>query len=112
MCLPCLTFKTTRVNVFLSLVLAGSAVSGPVRGQCPFEMVLASDGAASDQFGTSVSISGDTAVVGAVWGPGSTASDGAAYVYVRTGGSGSGWTQQAKLIADDSESDMIDFGRA
>ncbi len=54
--------------------------------------LTASDAAANDQFGISVSVSGDTAVVGA---PGA----GPAYVFVR---SGTVWTQQAKLTASDA----------
>ena len=53
--------------------------------------LTASDGAAFDQFGFSVAISGSTAVVGAI---GSKSSTGAAYVFAR---SGTTWSQQAKL---------------
>ena len=56
--------------------------------------LTASDGAASDFFGYSVSVSGDTAVIGAREKNGG----GAAYVFVR---SGVGWTQQAELTASD-----------
>ncbi len=58
-----------------------------------------SDGLSGDNFGASVSISGDTAVVGA-WGAdvGTNFNQGAAYVYVR---SGTVWTQQQKLTASD-----------
>jgi uncharacterized protein (DUF2345 family) len=52
----------------------------------------ASDGAAGDVFGSSVAISGSTAVIGAR----SANSVGAAYVFVR---SGTTWSQQAKLTA-------------
>jgi hypothetical protein len=48
-----------------------------------------------DHFGRSVALAGDTVVVGA-WGD--DAKPGAAYVFVRTG---TDWTQQAKLTADD-----------
>ncbi len=68
--------------------------------------LIASDAEVNDQFGVSVSISGDTAVVGAVWDvhtpgmPGDQFSGpGAAYVFVRSGGV---WTQQAKLVASDA----------
>lgn len=57
--------------------------------------LTASDGVAKDYFGWSVSISGDTAVVGA------SEKDnrkGAAYVFTR---SGTTWTEEAKLIASD-----------
>ena len=58
--------------------------------------LTASDAHRGSNFGNSVAISGDTAVVGA-WGwPGNAV--GAAYVFVR---SGTGWSQQAKLTAAD-----------
>jgi hypothetical protein len=57
--------------------------------------LTAADGMASDWFGTSVSLDGDTAVVGA---SGANAEQGAAYVFVRSGGN---WTQQAKLSSAD-----------
>ncbi len=61
--------------------------------------LVASDGAAYDQFGYSVSVSGDTAVVGAAWGEvGANANQGAAYVFVRSGGV---WSQQPTLVASD-----------
>lgn len=53
--------------------------------------VTASGGGASDAFGNSIDISGDTIVVGA---PGRASGVGAAYVFVRQG---SNWTQQAIL---------------
>ena len=63
--------------------------------------LLASDGVKYDQFGISVSLDGDTALIGAsdfneysyiATGPGS------AYMFTRTGTT---WTQQAKLLASD-----------
>ena len=70
--------------------------------------VLASDGEANDYLGLSVAISGDTAVIGAHGDDDKAASAGAAYVYVREGGS---WTQQAKLTASDGATDDL-FGTA
>ncbi len=59
--------------------------------------LVASDGAAGDQFGVSVALSVDTAVVGAYSDDvGANADQGSAYVFVR---SGTTWTQQAKLLA-------------
>ena len=52
--------------------------------------LTASDGAFADEFGLSVAVSGNTAVVGAP-GDGPTLNEGAAYVFVRKGGT---WTQQ------------------
>ncbi len=63
--------------------------------------LLASDPAASDSFGLSVSLSsdGNTALIGAYNKSGAAgASQGAAYVYTR---SGTTWAQQAKLLASD-----------
>ena len=60
--------------------------------------LTASDGAAGDNFGSSVSISGDYAVLGAPKGSGAWFLQGAAYVFIRTG---SGWVQHAKLNAAD-----------
>jgi len=65
--------------------------------------LTASDPTASDQFGESVSISGDTIIVGAP-NDGNDGKDdsGSAYVFTR---SGSTWTQQAKLTAPDADTD-------
>jgi FG-GAP repeat/HYR domain len=60
--------------------------------------LLASDGAAVDFFGSSVSISDDTIVVGAT---GDDSSRGAAYVYERNHGGAEFWGQVTKLIASD-----------
>ncbi len=60
--------------------------------------LTAADGAALDQFGISVAVSENTALIGAVGdddhGPGS----GSAYVFARSGAS---WSQEAKLTAGD-----------
>jgi len=60
--------------------------------------LTASDGAASDSFGTSVAISGDTVVIGARLDDDNGTNSGSTYVYTR---SGSMWTEQAKLKASD-----------
>jgi MYXO-CTERM domain-containing protein len=67
------------------------------------QKLLASDGASGDQFGYSVSLSGDTAVVGAY---GKDNWKGAAYVFVRSGAT---WTEQQQLLASDGEAND-DFG--
>lgn len=63
--------------------------------------LTASDGAAFDLFGGSVSISGDTAVVGSRGDDDAGADSGSVYVFVR---SGTTWTEQAKLTASDAAS--------
>lgn len=63
------------------------------------QKLTASDGAANDRFGSSVAISGDTAVVGAYGDDiGANADQGSAYVFKRDGET---WTQQKKLKASD-----------
>ena len=58
--------------------------------------LIGSDSAAGDGFGTSVAVSGTTAVAGA---PGHDSSTGAAYVFTR---SGTAWSQRAELAASDA----------
>ncbi len=67
------------------------------------QKITATDGAANDQFGTSVAINGETVIVGAV---GDDSNRGSAYIFVRNGAT---WTQQQKLTAPDGGSDD-DFG--
>lgn len=70
--------------------------------------LLASDGSILDSLGTSVSLSGDSAVVGAEWDADNGEKSGSAYVFIR---SGTTWSQQAKLLpADGTPEDL--FGHA
>jgi len=66
------------------------------------DKLTALDAAADDFFGISVSISGDTAIVGAVFNDDAGSASGSAYVFTR---SGTTWTQQAKLTASDAAAD-------
>ena len=61
--------------------------------------LTASDAAAGDEFGLSVSISGDYAIIGAFGDDDDGSSSGSAYIFVRDGQS---WTEQAKLTASDA----------
>ena len=58
-----------------------------------------SDAALNDEFGYSVAVSGDTAVVGTPFDDDAGNESGSAYVFVR---SGTTWSQQAKLTAADA----------
>lgn len=60
--------------------------------------LLASDGTSYDTFGRSVSLSGNTAIIGAHADDDNGAESGSAYVFTRTGTT---WTQQQKLLATD-----------
>jgi uncharacterized repeat protein (TIGR01451 family) len=76
----------------VSLEVTDGGPTGPV-------VLTAADGMPNDWFGRSVSIDGDTAVVGAdAVDEGANDNQGAAYVFVRQGGA---WVQQARLVADD-----------
>jgi FG-GAP repeat len=63
------------------------------------QKLTASDGASGDGIGWSVSLRGDTALVGAKGDDDAGAEAGSAYVFVRTGTT---WTQQQKLVASDA----------
>ncbi|XCN73905.1 MAG: FG-GAP repeat protein [Candidatus Electrothrix aestuarii] len=69
--------------------------------------LTASDAAASDWFGISVSLSGDTALIGAYLDDDGCADSGSAYVFVRAGDGT--WSEQAKLTASDSATNDL-FG--
>jgi len=60
------------------------------------QKLTATDGEASDQFGYSVALDGNTAVIGAY---GDNTNTGAAYVFSSSGGT---WNQQEKLTASDA----------
>ena len=63
------------------------------------QKLLASDGAASDQFGTAVALISDRLIIGAPQANiGANGDQGAAYTFVR---SGSAWTQQSIITAGD-----------
>ena len=63
------------------------------------DKLIASDGNVLDYFGYSVSISGDTAVIGALRDDDNGDSSGSAYIFVRD--NNGNWNQQAKLVAND-----------
>ena len=62
------------------------------------QKLKASDGSAGDNFGRSVSVNGDLAVVGAHWDDDDGSRSGSAYVFRRAG---SEWLQEQKLRASD-----------
>ena len=64
--------------------------------------ITASDGAPFDEFGNSVSISGDYAVIGALWDDDNGSGSGSAYIFHR---SGTSWTEHVKITASDGEAE-------
>jgi hypothetical protein len=73
--------------------------------------IAAADGAADDEFGYAVSISGDVVVVGAHIGDGLVADAGSVYVFERNQGGADAWGQAAKITAPDGAADD-EFGYA
>jgi len=65
-------------------------------------ILMASDGAAGDQFGISVSLSGNLAAVGSYLDDDKGDNSGSTYIYANT--SGNSWIQQTKLSASDGAS--------
>ena len=61
--------------------------------------LTASDGAAGDNFGRTISISGDKAIVGSPFHDDNGSDSGSAYIFEKISGT---WTQQAKLASPDA----------
>ena len=62
--------------------------------------MTASDAASNDAFGSSVSISGDCAIVGALGNDDDGSGSGSAYIFERN--ESGGWTETQKLTASDA----------
>jgi hypothetical protein len=63
------------------------------------EKLLAVDAAAADNFGQSVAVAGDTAVIGSPYDDNVDVDSGSVYVFTRSAAT---WTQQAKVVAGDA----------
>jgi len=96
-----------QMNKFGTAVLSGF-LAASATGQCePTETfkLTASDGAAGDYFGISVSLSGDTAVVGVRWDDDRWINSGSAYLFDTTTGQ-----ELFKLTASDGTVGWDEFG--
>jgi hypothetical protein len=72
--------------------------------------LTASDGAADDRFGGSVSVSGDYAIVGAYWDDDNGDASGSAYIFAPNEVDPNSWEQVAKLLASDgAEGDRFGY---
>ena len=92
-----------RIRPSAMLFLATAVLLAPLAHaqvtQTEVQKLLADDAEFGDQFGYSVAIDGDTALIGDYFKDDSgTERVGAAYVFTRSAGT---WTQQAKLLAND-----------
>jgi hypothetical protein len=75
------------------------------------QKILASDGAAGDGFGHSVSISGDYAILGAYYDDDNGSESGSAYIYYKDQGGTGNWGQVKKITASDGAADDY-FGQS
>jgi hypothetical protein len=100
----CVLLVTTAIPAVMSLKNSTTHSTIPsihltsMAGWVEKQKLLASDGAEEDSFGCSVSFSWDIALIGATYDDDNGNESGSAYVFTRTG---TGWTQQAKLLASD-----------
>ena len=98
-------------TLLLTLTICAAAslsISQPAYAQISELKILPSDGAAGDNFGGSVSISGEYAVVGAFFDDDNGDRSGSAYLFKRVGTS---WAQEAKLLPADGAAGDI-FGKS
>jgi hypothetical protein len=109
-------YKLTLVMILIAGLLAlanrGLGTETAVLASQPSEILFdgsfietgfiqASDGEHGNRFGRAVAVDGDTMIIGANWTDIDDNGDqGAAYVFTRTGTT---WSQQQKLVADDGE---------
>ena len=94
-------FQPTTTDIGFATVFGFDGSSWTEQGT-----LVPSDGAPQDQFGWSVDISGQMAIVGSRGHDIAVQNEGAAYIY---GIEGSDWVEQAKLVAADPETDA-NFG--
>ncbi|MCX6571294.1 MAG: FG-GAP repeat protein [Candidatus Aminicenantes bacterium] len=72
----------------------------------PVVRLVAGDPDDADQFGYSIGLSGDVAVIGSPGKNGAGSNRGAAYIFSRDMGGADGWGQLKKLTADDASDDV------
>ena len=94
--------KALMKHLLLLTVLVAASAAHAAIDPAQVQKLLADDGAAGDEFGYRVSVSGDTAVIGAFLDDDKGGSSGSAYVFVRA--ADGTWSQQAKLTANDGAS--------
>lgn len=82
--------------IFISLIAAPFSALASFGSESKF---LASDGAYQDSFGEAVAISGDIAIVGAIYDSDNGDHSGSAYIFVQD--SNGNWIQEQKILPDD-----------
>lgn len=104
-----MTFQRKTFIVLVSCFLA--LLVQPVFALTPTEVakLLAADGASLDSFGTSVSVSGDTAVIGALLDDDNGTDSGSAYIFSLSGDSdGDGVNDDIDMCQDTLPGEIVD----
>jgi len=94
-----MTIRTFIVAAIASLCFTGTGFGERGGAFSAEQKITASDGAAGDYFGSSVAVSGDTALVGAYYDDDNGDRSGSAYLYQRQ--ADGCWIETAKLTASD-----------
>ncbi len=100
--------RLLRISLAMGLVVLAAFALPDSTEAASFNEVkklIASDAQQDDQFGESVAVSGDTAVVGADSEDAGGVSSGTAYVFQRNEGGADNWGEVKKLLASDAEAD-------
>ncbi|MCP4105940.1 MAG: hypothetical protein GY749_10450 [Desulfobacteraceae bacterium] len=87
-----------KYKIFSIIIILICLSVFPMLSEAGEVKITASDGATNDLFGSSVSVSGDYAIVGAYWDDDKGTQSGSAYIFKHDGTS---WTQQTKITASD-----------
>lgn len=90
-------YPTKNSRLCAALLILSAALPGWAGTATEVKKLLASDADIGDKFGASVSIDGDTAVVGAWRDGGVSGAFGSAYVFERNAGGADNWGQVQKL---------------
>ena len=93
--------NTPSILAIASVVLAAPCAPSGF-AQCSPDTLFANDGVDDDRFGSSVSVSGDVALVGAPFDDVAGNDSGSAYIFERTA---LGWNQSARLTPNDGSVD-------
>ena len=103
--------RLSIVAAIASLGITGTGLGQTVADFFPEQKIIASDGEAHDRFGTSVAISGTSALVGAYWDDDNGDKSGSAYIFEQQ--EDGSWLETAKLLASDgASSDYFGFAVA
>ncbi len=99
------TFPLVAALLFYLLFASSDGITSPLTIFTQEKALLATvvGGTEEDHFGYSVSVSGDTAVVGAYQNDYNGTNSGSAYIFYRNHGGIENWGAEKKIVASDAE---------